>query len=115
MGRCCRFEKGMTNIMKMEVTINQVSPETSGTNQGWILVNVKLLVGLLGMAACIAWMVIMLITGVARGMTPADELAVMAAHLAFVVGILFLGLDLIGNGGKLVFRKKRRRVVRQKR
>lgn len=32
-----------------------------------------------------------------------------------VVGILFLGLDLIGNGGKLVFRKKRRRVVRQKR
>ena len=29
-----------------------------------------------------------------------------------VVGILFLGLDLIGNGGKLSFRKKKRRIVR---
>ena len=75
--------------MKMEVTINQVSPETSGGNQGWLLVNVKLLVGLLGMGMCVAWMVIMLTTGVARGMTPADEFAVMVAHLAFVGGLLF--------------------------
>lgn len=85
--------------MKMEVTVNQVSPETSGDSQGWVLVNVKLLVGLLGMAACVAWMVIMLTTGVARGMTPAGEFSVMLSHLAFVGGMaLMLGLAGIAPG-----------------
>ena len=31
-----------------------------------------------------------------------------------VVGVLFLGLDLIGNGGKLKIRKKRRRIARSR-
>ena len=74
--------------MKMEVTINQVSPETSGSNQGWVLVNVKLMPGLLGMAACVAWMVVMLATGIASGMTAADEFSLMIAHLTYIVGIV---------------------------
>ena len=74
----------------MEMTVNIENPGPGGDdeNQGWVVVNVKVVLGLLGAAAAIGWIAITLMAGPLEGRDTFVELQSVLAHLLFLAGIL---------------------------
>lgn len=62
---------------------DEVSPGSAG---GWILVNARMLVGLVGAVSCFSWLFIMLGTSIFIPFADLESAATGAAHLAFLGG-----------------------------
>ena len=66
-----------------EFGIDRSSPGGAG---GWILVNARILIGLIGAVSCFSWLFIMLGTSIFIPFADLENVATGVAHLAFLVG-----------------------------
>jgi len=74
--------------MEMKVNIENATPGAGdGDGRGWVLVNVKMVLGLLGAAACLGWIAITLISGPLGTGDLTMEFQSVVAHLAFLAGV----------------------------
>ena len=74
--------------MEMTVKIENPGPGGDEENQGWVVVNVKVVLGLLGAAAALGWFAITLMAGPLGVQDTEIEFQSAIAHLAFLAGII---------------------------
>lgn len=67
-----------------EFRVDQAPSNDAGG--GWILVNARILVGLIGAIACFSWLFVMLGTSIFIPFADLEGVATGAAHLSFLAG-----------------------------
>ena len=74
--------------MEMTVKIENPGPGGDEDNQGWVVVNVKVVLGLLGAAAALGWFAITLMAGPLGTADVDTEFQSVIAHLSFLAGVI---------------------------
>ena len=75
--------------MEMKVNIENTAPEQD-RDRGWVVVNVKMVLGLLGAAACLGWIAVTILAGPLDVQDLAIEFQSVVAHIAFLACIVLV-------------------------